>query len=112
MKVCYAMSRRLCCSHCSDRPVLARAAGNSTVPTGIDQSIKTEQLDALAVRSACGRAAIGGVVWPAQSHVGAETQRRPHCWCCACACMALPCCMCFVYMLSMDTVGRGADKER
>ena len=81
MKVCRAMSRRLCCSHCSDRPVLARAAGSITVPTGIDHSINPEQLAALAVRSACRSAAIGGVVWPARSHVGAETALLVLCMC-------------------------------
>ena len=75
------MSRRLCCSHCSDRPVLARAAGSITVLTGIDHSINPEQLGALAVRSACRSAAIGGVVWPARSHVGAETALLVLCMC-------------------------------
>ena len=70
------MSRRLCCSHCSDRPVLARAAGSSTVPTGIERSINPEQLGALAVRSAVSvqdGVAIGGgcvagtVTWDAET---------------------------------------------
>ena len=56
-------------------------AGSSTIPTGIDQSINPEQLGALAVRSACGRAAIGGVVWPARSRVGAETALLVLCMC-------------------------------
>ena len=87
--------------------MLARAAGSITVPPGIDHSINPEQLGAMALRSACRSAAIGGVVWPARSHVGAETALLVL----ACACMALPCCMCFVCMLSVDTVGRGAEKE-
>ena len=54
------MYQRMCCSHCTDCPVLARAAGSSTVPTGITQSINPEQLGSLAVRSACRRPATVG----------------------------------------------------
>ena len=50
----------VCHSHCNDRPLLARAAGSITIPTGIDRSIGPEQLDSSAVRSACRRAAIVG----------------------------------------------------
>ena len=58
--------------------------------------------------------------WPSGQRAGARPlvgscgrhgrmwARRPLCWCCACACMALPCCMCFVCMLPVDTVGREA----
>ena len=108
LKVCRATSRRLCCSHCTDRPVLARAAGSSTILTGIDQSINPEQLGALAVRSACRSAAIvrscgrHGCIWV----------WRAHYWCSACACMVFPCCMCVVRMHYVDTVGSTADKER
>ena len=108
MKVCCATSRPVYDSHCTDRPVLVRVAGSSTISTCIDQSIDPKQLAALPVRSACGRAAIGEVLWPARSHVGAKTALLVLCMCC----MALPCCMCVVCMLSVDTVGSTAEKER
>ena len=60
VKVCRATSRPVCCSHCTDRPLLSRAAGSITIPTGIDRSIGPEQLGSSAVRSACRRAAIVG----------------------------------------------------
>ena len=112
LKVCRATSRRLCFCHCTDRLVLARAAGSSKVPTGIDRSIDPEQLGALAVRSECRRAAIGGVVWPARSRVDTETAHETallvlgmylygH---------AVPCCV--VCMHPLDTVGSTAEKER
>lgn len=37
----------MCDSHCTDRPELARVAGSSTIPTGIDHSINPERLGAL-----------------------------------------------------------------
>eukprot|EP00966_Prymnesium_polylepis_P249891 5776836-Prymnesium_polylepis.1 len=43
-QVCRATSRRLCHNYCTDRPLLARAAGSSTIPTGIERSNGSEQL--------------------------------------------------------------------
>ena len=108
VKVCRATSRRVCRSHCTDRPLLARAAGSITIPTGIDRSIGPEQLDSSAVRSACRRAAIVGSCG-GHGHTWAW---RPHCWCSACACMVLPCCMCSVCMHPVDTAGSAAEKGR
>lgn len=81
VKVCRATSRPVCRSHCTDCPLLARAAESITTPTGIDCSIGPEQLDSSAVRSACRRPAIVGSCG-GHGHTWAW---RPHCWCSACA---------------------------
>ena len=108
VKVCRATSRRVCRSHCTDRPLLARAAGSITIPTGIDRLIGPEQLDSSAVRSACRRAVIVGSCG-GHGHTWAW---RSHCCCSACACMGLPWCMCSVLMHPVDTVGSTAEKQR
>ena len=108
MKVCRTTFRPVCSSHCTDRLLLARAAGSITILTGIDRSAGQEQLGSSAVRPACRRAAFVGSCG-GHGHTWAS---RPHCWRSACACKVLPCCMCSVCMHPVDTVGSRAKKER
>ena len=95
VKVCRATSRPACRSHCTDRPLHARAAGSITIPTGIDRSIGPEQLGSSAVRSASRRA---GIVGPCGGHP--VTRRRGdrsagalhvHVWSCPAACAPYAC---------------------
>ena len=98
VKVCRAMSRRVCRSHCTDRPLLARAAGSITIPTGIDRSIGPEQLDPSAVRSAYGQRAGERSLWGRVA--GTVTHGRGdrtavalhvHVWACPGACAPYSC---------------------
>ena len=41
----------MCRSHCTDRPLLARAAGSITIPTGIDRLINSEAAGAIGALS-------------------------------------------------------------
>ena len=78
LKVRRATSRRLHCCHRTDHPVLARAAGSSTVPTGIDRSINSGQLGPSEPFSSALRPVYLGSrasVWPARSHTGVAIAR-------------------------------------
>lgn len=88
--------------------MLARAAGSSPVTTGIDHSINPEQLGALGfigVHAVSMESDHCRLVWQARSCMCVENALLG-------ACLVQCCCMCFVCMHYVDTVGSGAEKER
>ena len=117
--MCCATSRPVCRSHCTDRPLLARAAGSITIPTGIDRSINPEQLDLSAVRSACRRAAIVGLCGARARSLltrghGDRTAGalHVHVWSCPGACAPYSCTRWTLWAVQLKNSAQGARHVR